>query len=139
MKSQYRLTGSSSARKEPTRFDSETTLKEEPKKQSEETLSARKRFQKLGQTVIQDIHMPTREEQFDFFTSTKFVQTKEESKKPADTITSAQQTEVSETVLLLDSADAVETLFGKASYIEHEKAKENDNKTLFVPSSRNSN
>ena len=99
MKGKYRLTGSNSGQKEPTRFDSDINIRDEKKaEKAEETLSARKKFQKIGQTVIQDIHMPNREEQFDFFTSDKFVQETDETKKKTEL--TEPQTE-SETVFLL--------------------------------------
>jgi YHS domain-containing protein len=169
MKSAYRLTGSSSARREPTRFDSDVklnisilslktnlkefyfctsickaTLREEKKPEKiEEQQSARKRFQKLGQSVLQDIHIPNREEQFDFFTSNKFVQ--EPSGVTVPTSTTAEATTTSEivqadteTTLLLQGDEGVETVYTKAVYLSHEKKKDLDGKLYFFPSSKNS-
>jgi hypothetical protein len=79
--------------------------------------------------------MPNREEQFDFFSSNKFVQDPEEP-KPQDTI---QSEPTEQTVLLLEGIDSVETIYQRALYISHDKQKEIENKFMFMPSSKNSN
>ena len=106
------------------------TLREEKRPEKlEEQQSARKRFQKLGQSVLQDIRMPNREEQFDFFVSDKFVQ--ESPGTFAPTTTTAEATTAAEivqaereTTLLLQGYDEVETIYTKAFYLPHEKNKD---------------
>ena len=118
----------------------QATIREEKKPDKlEEIQSARKRFQKIGQSVLQDIHMPSREEQFDFFASNKFVQ---ELPAPAAAAASTSataeitQVESPETALLLQGNDGVETEYRKALYYSHEMKKGIDEKLFFLPSSK---
>ena len=84
--------------------------------------------------------MPNREEQFDFFSSTKFLQELEQGPKPVDTIQSEPPAPITEqTTLLLEGTDSVETVYQRALYISHEKQKASENKLMFMPSSKNSN
>lgn len=114
---------------------------------------AKKKFKQIGHAVMDDRHIPTRTEQFDFFTNDKFIQEEDENEKAenklkqqaktsktaakeADEANKLEDAADEKTTLIMEIDDSFESLYKKAIYIPHDKQKEKERKFLFMPSAQ---
>lgn len=102
---------------------------------------AKNKFRKAGLAVLEEIHMPDRQEQYDFFAKPTWEKDPlekeeivEETKKKDDKESEKEDKTDDKAPLILNmEQEWREMFYAKAKYIAHELEKEIERKKLFMP------